>query len=203
MQSELDKSGLSYKIKRRAKDPPSIYQKLVKDKSSIGDLKDLSGVRVNLDVTKSNFEEYYRVRDILKGNTNYRQVPGRFKDTIKNPLPNGYTGRLHDNFKDDDGVTHEVQIGSNDLEDFIGHKITMKDGKKISLHDLFYKGKDLGITVSPDLANEYKNLINKITQINGKGENLNSTLDAQEVQDFFRRVENSINEGGNPNENKD
>jgi len=59
------------------------------------------------------------------------------KNFIERPKRAGYTGRLHSNLVEPNGLTHELQIGMKDLSNFIDHQLTTTGGDKITVHDTF------------------------------------------------------------------
>ncbi len=137
----------------RGKKPFSIFGKLLESPgSTVSDIKDLSGSRVDIKPTQPNFQEYYRTQNALADSLGDGMKLK--KDYIKNPNPWGYTGRIHSTMTESNGLTHEIQVGSSDLSKFIDHEFTTTGGDRIALHDTTgYKGQIYGTKVPDHLQN--------------------------------------------------
>jgi hypothetical protein len=170
----------------RAKSPFSLYGKLQETPNmTVGDVKDLSGVRVDIDPTKPNFTEYSQARGAVEKGVGDLKLKA---DYIEKPNAWGYTGRQHYYAQGANGVNHEVQIGSRDLSGFIDQKLKTTGGDKISVHDTMgYKGKIHGANVPPALQAEYPKLMGDITDANRAGKV------AQDVPELKGRLDNFAN----------
>lgn len=80
----LDEKGIEGEVSHREKRPYSIWRKMDKKQISLEQLSDIYGFRV---VVK-HVDDCYRVLGLV--HTNWRAVPGRFKDYISNPKQNEY-----------------------------------------------------------------------------------------------------------------
>jgi ppGpp synthetase/RelA/SpoT-type nucleotidyltranferase len=181
-------------LQHREKKPKSILGKLQETEGmTIEEIKDLSGVRINLqEVNKPGFKQHAEVVEALVAKLG---IP---RESIKdyNAKPNswGYTGRVHLFHKDARGVYTEIQVGTQELSDFIEITFKMSDGTRREIHDLTgYKGKLYGLSIPEPLQREYQELIGEIGRNNGAGRNLvdNPEL-VKRVQKFQRDVQEFI-----------
>ena len=84
IEAALDDSTIHAEISGRAKHFYSIYKKMMREKKDIGEIYDLSAVRVLVDTVK----DCYGVLGII--HAKWKPIPGRFKDYIAMPKSNGY-----------------------------------------------------------------------------------------------------------------
>ena len=84
IEEEFDDSEIHASISGRAKHFYSIYKKMIRDHKDIGEIYDLSAVRILVDTVK----DCYSVLGII--HAKWRPIPGRFKDYIAVPKSNGY-----------------------------------------------------------------------------------------------------------------
>lgn len=80
----FDEMDIHASISGRAKHFYSIYKKMVRDHKDIGEIYDLSAVRILVDDVK----DCYNVLGVI--HSKWRPIPGRFKDYIAMPKSNGY-----------------------------------------------------------------------------------------------------------------
>lgn len=99
-------AAISYRVKRMW----SIYQKLRRQGIDISQLYDYLAVRI---VTGTRGETY---RALGVVHERWRPVPGRFKDYLAMPKPNGYRS-LHTTVIGDHGQPVEVQIRTREMDD--------------------------------------------------------------------------------------
>ncbi|MDO8520679.1 MAG: RelA/SpoT family protein [bacterium] len=109
IQIELAKNGIAgvrgeYRIKRTY----SLYKKLVKHDWEIGKVFDISAVRVIVPTVA----DCYRALGII--HSAWRPLPGRIKDYIAFPKPNGYQS-LHTTIFTGDGAIVEVQLRTEEM----------------------------------------------------------------------------------------
>lgn len=90
-------------IDHRLKHLYSLYEKLKKHDWDIQKIYDIAAMRIIV----SDMATCYQVLGVIHGL--YKPVPGRFKDYIAVPKPNGYQS-LHTTVFDGEGGTFEVQI---------------------------------------------------------------------------------------------
>ena len=111
----------------RVKGVWSLHKKMQTKKKHIEEIYDVLAVRI---IVKSN-EDCYRVLGIIHGT--WRPLPGKIKDYIAFPKPNGYQG-LHTTVFTGDGNIVEVQIRTElmhkDSEYGIASHIAYKAGNK-------------------------------------------------------------------------
>ena len=110
IQVELVKSGImgvrgEYRIKRTY----SLYKKLLKHDWEIGKVFDISAVRVIVPTVA----DCYRALGII--HSVWRPLPGRIKDYIAFPKPNGYQS-LHTTVFTGDGAIVEVQLRTEEMD---------------------------------------------------------------------------------------
>lgn len=91
------------KIEKRVKSLYSLYKKLIKKSWNIAEVYDIIALRI---ITETP-EDCYRLLGLI--HAHYRPIPGRIKDFIALPKPNGYQS-LHTSIFAGDGNTAEIQI---------------------------------------------------------------------------------------------
>lgn len=106
---ELAKDGIvsargEYRIKRMY----SLYKKLVRNDMDIGKIYDVSAIRVIV----PSVSDCYRALGII--HSTFRPLPGRIKDYIAFPKPNGYQS-LHTTVFTGDGGIIEIQFRTEDM----------------------------------------------------------------------------------------
>ena len=84
IEEEFDELEIHASISGRAKHFYSIYKKMMRDHKEIGEIYDLSAVRILVDDVK----DCYNVLGVI--HSKWRPIPGRFKDYIAMPKSNGY-----------------------------------------------------------------------------------------------------------------
>ena len=81
---EIEEAGIKAEISGRAKHFFSIYKKMVNQNKTIDQIYDLFAIRIIVDTVK----DCYAALGIM--HEKYKPIPGRFKDYIAMPKPNGY-----------------------------------------------------------------------------------------------------------------
>lgn len=183
----------------RAKTPFSTFGKLresfdasVSNAPTIGDIKDLSGLRVDVTPSSPDFFDVYQaqtqVTDALGPDLQLKQ------DYISQPNSWGYTGRVHSNLPDANGLTHEVQVGARDISTFIDGKLKTTTGQQIPLHDVTgYKGQIYGVSIPGSLQDEYSQQLSQITETNRTGQSIADVPAVQtDVNRYLNAVEQSL-----------
>jgi GTP pyrophosphokinase len=84
LRTTFEKNGIKADVSGREKRPPSIWRKMQRKNVGFEQLSDIMAFRVIV----GSEEECYRALGVI--HRNYRVVPGRFKDYISLPKPNGY-----------------------------------------------------------------------------------------------------------------
>lgn len=127
LQEALHRQGVNAKVYGRMKHLYSIHDKMQRKHVDFGDLYDLVAFRIIVDDAPT----CYQVLGMIHGL--YRPVPGRFKDYIALPKPNGYQS-LHTSVIGPDNHRIEVQIRTEAMhryaEDGIAAHWAYKDDGK-------------------------------------------------------------------------
>jgi len=106
----LTESGLTAEVCGREKTPYSIWLKMQRNNLSFEQLCDIMAFRVIVDTV----EDCYRALGIVHGA--YPVIPGRFKDYISVPKPNGYRS-LHTGVFGPERQRIEIQIRTRDMHE--------------------------------------------------------------------------------------
>ncbi|MEK7376969.1 MAG: bifunctional (p)ppGpp synthetase/guanosine-3',5'-bis(diphosphate) 3'-pyrophosphohydrolase, partial [Candidatus Margulisiibacteriota bacterium] len=104
----LEKVAIKSAISGRTKHFYSIYQKLVQKNVEFDDIYDLIAIRVLVDSVK----DCYAVLGVI--HSIWKPIPGRFRDFIAMPKPNGYK-TLHTTVIGHSGKPVEVQIRTKEM----------------------------------------------------------------------------------------
>ena len=105
----LENAGLNGKVSGREKRAYSIWRKLDRKSVSFADISDIYGFRILVDTN----EDCYLAMAALHAAWSY--VPGRFKDYISIPKPNGYRS-LHTSVVGPHGQRVEIQIRTGQMD---------------------------------------------------------------------------------------
>ena len=103
IESRMAEEGIHCKVYGRLKHLYSIYRKMYAQHLAMEEIFDLCAFRVIVD----DLADCYNVLGIV--HEMFRPVPGRFKDYISTPKPNGYQS-LHTTVIGTEGIPFEVQI---------------------------------------------------------------------------------------------
>ena len=101
--TRLREAGINGEVQSRIKHIYSIYRKMYTQKLGVEDIFDLCAFRVIVDNITDCYNVLGHIHDM------YRPVPGRFKDYVATPKPNGYQS-VHTTVIGDEGIMFEVQI---------------------------------------------------------------------------------------------
>jgi GTP pyrophosphokinase len=110
LKRKLAEQNIKTSISYRAKHIYSLWRKLQRYDMDINKIYDLIAIRIIVDST----EECYRTLGVI--HKNWRPIPGRIKDYIAVPKPNGYQS-LHTTIFTGDGSTVEIQIRTQKMHD--------------------------------------------------------------------------------------
>jgi len=123
---KLSAAGLQASVEGRIKRLYSIHQKLKRQRISLDQVYDFVALRVVV----PTIPDCYAALGVM--HNAWRPVPGRIKDFIAMPRPNGYQS-LHTSLISDDGHPFEVQIRTPEMhrvaEDGIAAHWKYKEGK--------------------------------------------------------------------------
>ena len=105
---KLDEAGIQHTISARVKHIYSIYRKMYAQHKTINEIYDICAVRVIVDYVTDCYNVLGYVHDL------YKPIPGRFKDYISTPKPNGYQS-LHTTVIGREGIPFEIQIRTEEM----------------------------------------------------------------------------------------
>ena len=105
---KLGEAGIQHTISGRIKHIYSIYRKMYAQHKTINEIYDICAVRVIVDTVTDCYNVLGYVHDL------YKPIPGRFKDYISTPKPNGYQS-LHTTVIGREGIPFEIQIRTEEM----------------------------------------------------------------------------------------
>lgn len=109
----LEHEGLDFQINGRVKSVYSLHKKLTKH-NNIEDIYDLNALRIIVDDITSCYLALGIIHQI------YQPLPGRIKDYIARPKPNGYQS-LHTTVETPQGQIVEFQIRTKQMHEYAEH----------------------------------------------------------------------------------
>ena len=104
----MDAEGVKATVYGRIKHIYSIYRKMFAQQLDINGIFDLCAFRVIVDSIPDCYNALGMIHDM------YKPVPGRFKDYVSTPKPNGYQS-VHTTVIGSEGIPFEVQIRTWDM----------------------------------------------------------------------------------------
>ncbi len=194
----LIENNIFCRVEGRVKNLYSIYRKMKQDNKTFDEIFDLTALRVIVPTV----QDCYKTLGIV--HTRWKPIPGRVKDYIAIPKPNGYQS-LHTTLIDDKGEPFEIQIRTEEM-----HK-NCEFG--IASH---WSYKEKGKKIDPDMSNKInwirqivewqktipsaREFINRVKEdifsdeifvFTPKGEIINLTVDATPI-DFAYKIHTEI-----------
>ncbi|RMG39669.1 MAG: bifunctional (p)ppGpp synthetase/guanosine-3',5'-bis(diphosphate) 3'-pyrophosphohydrolase [Candidatus Dadabacteria bacterium] len=133
IKKKLEAAGISASVKGRSKHFYSVWQKMERDNLSFEEVHDLLGFRIIVPTVRACYETLGIVH------SEWKPVPGRFKDYIAMPKPNMYQS-LHTTVIATGGQRIEVQIRTPEMnlvaEEGVAAHWKYKEGSAFSGFDL-------------------------------------------------------------------
>ena len=160
------KTDIPFEISARVKHPYSIYKKLISKEYTFDQIYDIMALRI---ITETELN-CYEILGII--HTEFKPLPGRFKDYIAVPKPNMYQS-LHTTIIDNDGIILEVQIRTKQMDEIAeggvaahwrykeGEKYDPKKEQKEVMEKLHWFSEFVSMSNKEDDATEYMNTLMK------------------------------------------
>ena len=108
IRSRLEEWGITCTVYHRIKHLYSIYRKMYSQKLELKEIFDICALRVIVDNVSDCYNVLGQIHDM------YKPVPGKFKDYISTPKPNGYQS-VHTTVIGTRAIPFEVQIRTWDM----------------------------------------------------------------------------------------
>ena len=168
VKEKLDKAGINAEIKGRVKNLFSIYKKLQSRVKSLDEIYDLFAIRIFVE----NVKDCYATLGVI--HEYYKPIPGRFKDYIAMPKPNGYQS-LHTTVIGTDGIPFEIQIRTYEMDHIAEYGVAAHWAYK-------EQGDSKGVKDLKDL-----------NQVNWLKEILNVNDESEDSKEFLTYVKDDLN----------
>ncbi len=110
LQSQAKQAGIPAKVSGREKTRYSIWKKMQRKNVAFEQLSDIMAFRIMVDTV----EQCYHMLGLI--HSQYPTVPGRFKDYISTPKPNGYKS-IHTTVIGPESQRIEIQIRTEDMHE--------------------------------------------------------------------------------------
>jgi len=110
LENVLNSSGISASVSGREKRPYSIWRKMQRKNVEFEQLADIVAFRATVD----SIDQCYHALGVI--HSRYRLVPGRFKDYISTPKPNGYRS-IHTTVIGPEKMRVEIQIRTSEMHE--------------------------------------------------------------------------------------
>ena len=157
---------IPFEISSRVKHPSSIYKKLVSKEKTLDQIYDIIALRI---ITKTELN-CYEILGMI--HSEYKPLPGRFKDYIAVPKPNMYQS-LHTTIIDRDSTILEVQIRTYEMDEIAEGGVAAhwrykesktydpKEEQKEIMEKLHWFSDFVSISNEDEPAREYMNTLQK------------------------------------------
>ena len=108
IRKKLEENGMKFTLEGRVKSVYSIYKKMYRGNKSFDEIYDFYAIRVIVETELDCYTALGFIHEM------FNSMPGRFKDYISTPKPNGYRS-LHTTVIGRDGIPFEVQIRTYEM----------------------------------------------------------------------------------------
>jgi guanosine-3',5'-bis(diphosphate) 3'-pyrophosphohydrolase len=125
--AKLEAANIPAEVHSREKSPYSVWQKMENRQISLEQLSDIYGFRVIVPA----IEHCYAVLGVV--HTTWRAVPGRFKDYLSNPKPNGYQS-LHTTIIGPGHQRAELQVRTSSMDQVAEYGVAAHVAYKTSMN---------------------------------------------------------------------
>lgn len=181
--NQLKEMGIQAQIDSRIKHLYSIFQKMNKSNKTLNEIYDLRGIRVIVQEIK----DCYTSLGII--HTLWKPLPGRFKDYIALPKPNGYQS-LHTTVMAPDGKPIEIQIRTYEMNEQAENGIASHWMYKHNLDYKSLKNKFQWLTILKQITQEYQNKNkNRLDESKEFLNNLKEELQTEEIYVFTPKAD--------------
>ncbi|MCL2671248.1 MAG: bifunctional (p)ppGpp synthetase/guanosine-3',5'-bis(diphosphate) 3'-pyrophosphohydrolase [Clostridiales bacterium] len=164
IRKNLSENGVSCDVAGRPKHLFSVYRKMHRLNCDISDIYDLIAVRIVVEGVGDCYAALGQIHGIWK------PMPGRFKDYIAMPKPNGYQS-LHNTMLNEGGTPFEVQIRTRDM-----HRVAEFG---VAAHWMYKEGR-----VKMNLLDEKTGWLRQVMEENAQDEDSAELVD-NIIQDFL------------------
>ncbi len=179
----LEEFGVKAEIDSRVKHLYSVYSKMQKTNKSLKQIYDLRGIRIIV----SDIKDCYTVLGIV--HTLWKPLPGRFKDYIALPKPNGYQS-LHTTVMATDGKPLEIQIRTYEMNERAENGIAAHWLYKHNLDFNNVKNKLEWLQTLKQITQEYQNHTkNSLENTKDFLNNLKEELETEEIYVFTPKAD--------------
>ncbi|MDR2606073.1 MAG: RelA/SpoT family protein, partial [Oscillospiraceae bacterium] len=146
IEEKLKEENIDAEVQNRLKHLYSIYRKMYSQNKGLREVHDLCAFRVIIDNgadgKTSTTGDCYQVLGVL--GTAFHPVPGKYKDYIANPKPNGYRS-IHNTYIGKTGILFEIQIRTREMHTNAEYGV--------AAHWKYKKGGDDGVNANDE--NQY------------------------------------------------
>ncbi len=167
LQEALDRQGIQAKVYGRMKHLYSIHDKIERKHVDFSEIYDLVAFRIIVEDTPACYQTLGMIHSL------YRPVPGRFKDYIALPKPNGYQS-LHTSVIGPDNHRIEMQIRTEAMHSYA------EDG--IAAHWMYKDGE------SKDDEHKHFQWLKQLTELLQEAENPGEFMESARLDLFVQEV---------------